>query len=71
VRWRVRITPGDPGEVVTADHYRLDAGGSLVLVNGDVFAQRLVRAYAPTSWHCVDPEPEPVAAPAPRVRSYP
>lgn len=54
----MRITPADRGELITADHYRLDTGGSLVLVDGPTFDQELVRAYAPTSWHTITPEPE-------------
>lgn len=55
--YRVRLTPGDPGQLITADHHRIDPGGVLVLVNGPTFAQQLVRAYAPTAWHTVEPEP--------------
>lgn len=54
----MRITPADRGELITADHYRLDTGGALVLVDGPTFDQELVRAYAPTSWHTITPEPE-------------
>lgn len=64
MKYRVRLTPGDGGELIEADHYTLDAGGSLVLWDGHLFEPRLVRAYAPTGWHSVTPEPEaPPAGP--------
>lgn len=59
MKWLVKLTAGHPGEEVTADRYRMDAGGSLVLTDGDVFQQRLVRAYSPNAWHSVAPVQEP------------
>lgn len=58
MKYRVAMAPGDDrGHLVEADHHRLDTGGSLALFDGDVFAPRLVRLYAPGGWHHLDPEP--------------
>lgn len=58
MKYLVRITPGDRGEVVEARRYDVREGGALVLWDGDLFAPALVRAYAPTAWHAVEPAPE-------------
>lgn len=54
--FRVKQTPGDVGEAIAAESWRID-GGALVLWSGSIFEPRLVRAYGPGGWHSVTPEP--------------
>lgn len=57
-RWRVRLTPGDPGVVLEADRHEVVHGGALLLRNGHPFEPVLVRAYAPAAWHSIEPVTE-------------
>lgn len=60
--WRVKVTPGDVGEVLAAEHCNLAEGGALRLWSGHPFTPTVVRLYAPGAWHTAEPEKEPTRA---------